>query len=178
MRLEIKKLQRRLETAAIYVTHDQVEAMTLADRIVVLNGGQIEQVGTPAEIYANPATTFVASFIGAPPMNMLEANVTGDALEIEGQSLPFPRSHRGPVRMGLRPERMQINGSDAGLNAEITVLEDLGATRLIHARLGNQEVVLSQDADLPVPSDGKISIAFRPDDVHLFDRDSGRRIDA
>ena len=76
MRLEIKKLQRRLETAAIYVTHDQVEAMTLADRIVVLNGGQIEQVGTPAEIYANPATTFVASFIGAPPMNMLDANMS------------------------------------------------------------------------------------------------------
>ncbi len=177
MRLEIKKLQRRLQTAAIYVTHDQVEAMTLADRIVVLNGGRIEQIGTPAEIYANPATTFVASFIGAPPMNMLTAKTTGDALEIEGQTIPFQRAHRGPVQLGLRPERIQINGDADGFGVDVTVLEDLGATRLIHGRLGGQEIVMAQDADLPLP-DGRINVFFRPEDVHLFDQNTGQRIEA
>ncbi|WP_170475671.1 sn-glycerol-3-phosphate ABC transporter ATP-binding protein UgpC [Ruegeria arenilitoris] len=175
MRLEIKKLQRRLKTAAIYVTHDQVEAMTLADRIVVLNAGQIEQIGTPAEIYSNPATTFVASFIGAPPMNMLEATTTGESLEIDGQSIPYSVKHSGRVQMGLRPERIKIVNGEAGFGFDVTVLEDLGATRLVHGHIGGQEITLAQDADLPAPS-GHIKIGFQPDDVLLFDEATGQRI--
>jgi sn-glycerol 3-phosphate transport system ATP-binding protein len=175
MRLEIKKLQRRLQTAAVYVTHDQVEAMTLADRIVVLNGGEVEQIGTPAEIYARPATIFVASFIGAPPMNMLDAAVSDGAIQIEGQKLPFESRHNGKVRVGLRPERIQVGGDGPSLKVEISVLEDLGATRLVHGRLGGQELTLSQDADLLRPQ-GQVNFSFRTEDLHLFDKTTGRRL--
>jgi len=175
MRLEIKKLQRSLATAAIYVTHDQVEAMTLADRIVVLNAGQVEQIGAPHEVYARPASTFVASFIGAPPMNLFDAKLTGQALDINGQTAPFSHRHQGLVRFGLRPERIQIRGADEGLSVEVGVLEELGATRLIHGRIGGQEITIAQDADQPVPS-GTIGIGFRAEDAHVFDPATGRRV--
>ncbi|MEO0917433.1 MAG: sn-glycerol-3-phosphate ABC transporter ATP-binding protein UgpC, partial [Pseudomonadota bacterium] len=116
MRLEIKKLQRRLGTAAIYVTHDQVEAMTLADRIVILNQGQVEQIGTPSEVYSRPATTFVASFIGAPPMNLLPAEITDDGVHVGGFVAPYRTSHRGPVTLGLRPERAFLSDSQSGIH--------------------------------------------------------------
>ena len=112
MRLEIKNLQRRLGTAAVYVTHDQVEAMTLADRIVVLNNGLIEQVGTPAEVYSRPDSTFVASFIGAPAMNLIPAKLTDAGVELGDQTLTVQTSHRGDVQLGLRPERIRISDRD------------------------------------------------------------------
>ena len=175
MRLEIKKLQRSLGTAAIYVTHDQVEAMTLADRIVVLNNGQIEQVGRPHEVYSHPASTFVASFIGAPPMNLLDATLSDGRIEIAGQSAEVSHGAAGPVKFGLRPERIQISGSGEGLRVEVGVLEDLGATRLIHARPGDQDLTIAQDSDLPEPSSEAL-VTFRQGDVHFFDPASGRRI--
>ncbi len=174
MRLEIKKLQRRLETAAIYVTHDQVEAMTLADRIVVLNGGQIEQIGTPAEVYANPATTFVASFIGAPPMNLIDATVTDAGLDVDGVVLPISSPHRGPVTFGLRPERARLVAS-GGVPVEIGVVEELGAVRLVHCRVGNHELTVTQNAEEAVPS-GAMGLDFSVDDAVLFDRETGRRL--
>ena len=177
MRLEIKKLQRRLGTAAIYVTHDQVEAMTLADRIVVLNQGRVEQIGTPSEIYANPATTFVASFIGAPPMNLLPAEITGDGVQIGGFTAPYQSSHRGPVTLGLRPERAFLSESDAGIHLDISVVEELGATRLIHARVGEHELTISQDAEKPVPQ-GRMTLGFREDDIHFFHPETGVSVDA
>ena len=173
MRLEIKKLQRRLGTATIYVTHDQVEAMTLADRIVVLNEGRIEQVGTPHEVYSHPSSTFVASFIGAPPMNLLEATMAGGEIRVGDQSFGYRGPGEGQIRLGLRPERIQI--SDTGMSVEVSVLEDLGATRLIHGRLGGQEITIAQDADLAPPGD-RIAIGFRSDDAHLFDGSTGRRL--
>lgn len=174
MRLEIKKLQRRLKTAAIYVTHDQVEAMTLADRIVVLNGGQIEQIGTPAEVYANPASTFVASFIGAPPMNLVPANVTDTGMEVGGVTLDHASSHRGPVTFGLRPERAHLV-ANGGAPVEIGVVEELGAVRLVHCRLGDSDLTVTQDADEPVPT-GSMGLEFSAADAVLFNRDSGRRL--
>jgi len=175
MRLEIKNLQRRLDTAAIYVTHDQVEAMTLADRIVVLNGGEVEQIGTPQEVYSRPASTFVASFIGAPPMNLVGAEVTDAGLHIGGQVLPQPGPHRGHVTLGLRPERARIGNGSGGIRLDVGAVEELGANRLIHGRIGETEITVAQDADLPVPV-GQVSVAFRPEDVHFFDPETGRRL--
>ncbi|MDU8945252.1 sn-glycerol-3-phosphate ABC transporter ATP-binding protein UgpC [Ovoidimarina sediminis] len=175
MRLEIKKLQRNLGTAAIYVTHDQVEAMTLADRIVVLNNGQVEQIGTPHEVYSHPASTFVASFIGAPPMNLIDATLTDTGVDIDGQSLGLQSPRTGAVKLGLRPERIQITPENGGLAVDIGVVEELGAIRLIHGTLGSQDITIAQDAELPEPS-GRAGISFRTDDAHFFDTSSGRRI--
>ena len=175
MRLEIKNLQRSLETAAIYVTHDQVEAMTLADRIVVLNNGQIEQVGKPHDVYSRPASTFVASFIGAPPMNLLDVTLADGRIDIAGQSVAAAHGEAGPVKLGLRPERLQISGNGEGLRVNVGVTEDLGATRLIHAKLGNQHLVIAQDSELPEPGP-EAFVTFRQDDAHFFDPSSGRRI--
>jgi len=168
-------LQRRLETAAIYVTHDQVEAMTMADRIVVLNNGQIEQIGTPAEVYSRPESTFVASFIGAPPMNLLPAKLTDAGVELGDQALPVQTSHRGDVQLGLRPERVQISDSGNGASMKVIIVEELGATRLIHGNVGGQAITVARDADLPVPTDQAI-ISFRPDDAHFFHLTTGKRL--
>ena len=175
MRLEIKKLQRRLRTAAIYVTHDQVEAMTLADRIVVLNDGRVEQIGTPSEVYSNPASTFVAGFIGAPPMNLLPAEFSEDGLHLGGVLAPLRSPYRGPVILGLRPERAHLNGAESGLDLEITAVEELGAQRLVHGRIGTREITIAQDADQPVPT-GRVGLSFREEDVHLFNPATGLRI--
>jgi len=175
MRLEIKNLQRRLETATVYVTHDQVEAMTLADRIVVLNEGQIEQVGTPADIYSRPDSTFVASFIGAPPMNLLPAKLTDAGVKLGDQVLPIQTSHRGDVLLGLRPERVQISDSGSGASMKVTIVEELGATRLIHGIVGGQDITIARDADQPVPTDQAV-ISFRPEDAHFFHLTTGRRL--
>ncbi|WP_435138293.1 sn-glycerol-3-phosphate ABC transporter ATP-binding protein UgpC [Pseudopelagicola sp. nBUS_19] len=173
MRLEIKNLQRRLDTAAVYVTHDQVEAMTLADRIVVLNNGLVEQIGTPAEVYSRPHSTFVASFIGAPPMNLLSAQLTDAGVKLGDQTLPIQSTHRGSVQLGLRPERIQISESGDGATMQVTIVEELGATRLVHGIVAGQDITISRDADLPVPTDQAI-ISFRPDDAHLFDTVTGK----
>lgn len=175
MRLEIKNLQRRLDTAAVYVTHDQVEAMTLADRIVVLNNGLVEQIGTPAEVYSTPQSTFVASFIGAPPMNLLPTKVTDAGVELGNQALPVQTSHRGEVQLGLRPERIQISDSGSGAPMTVTIVEELGATRLIHGIVGGQDITVARDADLPLPGENTI-ISFRPDDAHFFHPSNGKRL--
>ncbi|MEM8801600.1 MAG: sn-glycerol-3-phosphate import ATP-binding protein UgpC [Pseudomonadota bacterium] len=175
MRLEIKRLQRRLETAAIYVTHDQVEAMTLADRIVVLNEGRVEQVGTPTEVYAKPASTFVASFIGAPPMNLLPAELSENGLQIGEFAVPHQGAHRGKVTLGLRPERARLNGKGAGIFIEVGVVEELGAHRLIHGRIGDHDLTLTQDAEHPIP-EGRMALDFRTGDLHFFDPETGTRV--
>ena len=175
-RIEIAKLNESMpDTTMIYVTHDQVEAMTLADRIVVLNGGEVEQIGTPQEVYSRPASTFVASFIGAPPMNLVGAEVTDAGLHIGGQVLPQPGPHRGHVTLGLRPERARIGNGSGGIRLDVGAVEELGANRLIHGRIGETEITVAQDADLPVPV-GQVSVAFRPEDVHFFDPETGRRL--
>lgn len=176
MRLEIKKLQRRLATAAIYVTHDQVEAMTLADRIVVLNNGQVEQIGAPHEVYSAPASTFVASFIGAPPMNLIDATVTDDGIMIDGKLFAEPSPHRGPAILGLRPERIQLRTDGEGLDVEISIVEELGATRLLHVHIGGIGITVAQDAELAVP-EGRMKLSFKQEDTHLFDPDTGKRFD-
>ncbi len=139
MRLEIKALQRELGVTALYVTHDQVEAMTLADRMIVMNDGRADQIGAPLEVYANPATEFVAGFIGSPPTNFIDGERIG----------------RGPGRIGVRPEHLRW-GEGAGVPATVRYAEPLGAETLVHLRLdGGDEVTLRQDGAAPLPAEGE-----------------------
>ncbi|WP_112313293.1 sn-glycerol-3-phosphate import ATP-binding protein UgpC [Pseudogemmobacter bohemicus] len=174
MRGEIRRLQKRLGTTALYVTHDQLEAMTLADRLVVLNGGRIEQVGAPLDIYHRPASTFVASFIGSPAMNLLDAGLEGARLRlgtsvIELGHLP---AARGAVTLGIRAE--DLTPAATGLPFRPDFIEELGAQRLVHGHIEGQPVVLALDPAVPVGSEMRLSVAAAR--LHLFDTTSGRRI--
>ncbi|MHA3979534.1 sn-glycerol-3-phosphate ABC transporter ATP-binding protein UgpC [Halovulum sp. GXIMD14794] len=179
MRLEIRKLQRRLGTAAIYVTHDQVEAMTLADRIVVLNGGKVEQIGTPSEIYHRPASTFVASFMGAPPMNLLEGRYSGNgSVELAG-GIGLPVETRaaagGPVTVGVRPEDVEVTAGPDGVPFDLGIVEELGATRLLHGRIGVQDFTVSiPKGDDSLPQSLRLAVPRHA--VHLFGGQEGTRI--
>ncbi len=176
MRGEIKQLQARLGTTSIYVTHDQLEAMTLAHRLVVLNGGRIEQVGTPLEVYRKPASTFVAAFIGSPAMNLLQAEVSGGRVRLGGASLPAPGAAEGKVTLGLRPEDLQRTrpGAEGALLMNVAYVEELGAQRLVHGTVGGQSLVCAQ----PVESDlgDTLTLTADPAAVHLFDAASGKRL--
>ncbi|MFB2531519.1 sn-glycerol-3-phosphate import ATP-binding protein UgpC [Paracoccus sp. p4-l81] len=163
MRLEIKALQKRLGTTSIYVTHDQLEAMTLADRLVVLNKGRVEQIGTPLEVYRRPATAFVAGFIGSPAMNLLPA-----------EALPGIPAPRGAV-IGIRPEDLRPDpAGDIALN--VTAVEELGASRLVHGQLGAHPVTVTLPAGEAIGPLLHLSLA--PAAAHLFDGDTGARLDA
>ena len=139
MRFELQKLHRRLGVTSLYVTHDQVEAMTLGQRIIVMNAGRAEQVGTPAEIYARPATTFVAGFIGSPAMNFLDGAVESGGFRLPGGqllSLAMPGAARlpaGPAVLGLRPEH--LTPADDGVPAQVRVVELMGDHAVLHAEV-------------------------------------------
>ncbi|SMD16954.1 sn-glycerol-3-phosphate import ATP-binding protein UgpC [Rhizobium sp. RU36D] len=181
MRGEIRKLQRRLGTTAIYVTHDQLEAMTLADRLVVLNAGEIEQIGTPLEVYHRPASTFVASFIGAPAMNLLKGDVEGSRLTLGPATIELGTSIavNGPVTVGLRAEdlsdRRDLTRSVADLPFQVDYVEELGANRLVHGTLGDQPLT----AVLPLAAEitGHMHLGIAPDRLHFFDAAKGKRIE-
>jgi len=158
-RLEIQKLHRELGITSLFVTHDQVEAMTLAQRMIVMNGGVMEQFGTPEEVYNRPASTFVASFIGSPPMNLL--NHAPDAAE--GQIL------------GIRPEHLEI--SDHGWALKVDTVELLGAERLVHAQLENESITLRLDASLTAPKIGELFHAMpKAGCIHHFNAETGKRL--
>jgi len=189
MRLEIKKLQQRLSITSVYVTHDQVEAMTLGDRLMVLSDGIVEQVGTPLDLYDRPQTVFVAGFIGSPAMNFFEGRIRDDASGIElsgGDLLPLPnhgtRAAAGrPVTVGVRPEHFEIAAEEAGLvRPTVDVVEELGADTIIHGRCDGDGVPLAVRVQgfrgarpgtvLPLEVD--------PAHIHVFDRETGRRLNA
>lgn len=173
MRIEIRNLQRRLGTTAMYVTHDQIEAMTMADRIFVLNAGRIEQIGTPSEIYRKPASTFVASFMGAPPMNLLPAQMDGDHVVVGDARFPSPVSgHTGSVQLGIRPEEVGLNGTTP---FHLTLIEELGASRLLHGTLGGHPfTVNAPNDDAPLPE--VIKLDLPADALHLFGGANGQRL--
>lgn len=162
MRLEIKELQRRLGTTSIYVTHDQLEAMTLADKLVVLNGGRVEQIGTPLEVYRRPASAFVASFIGSPAMNL-----------IPGSALPSLGTANDLV--GIRPEDMSPD-ANGPIDLAISAVEELGAQRLVHGRVGDELVTVTMPSDADLSDRLRLGVAA--DSVHLFDAATGKRRDA
>ncbi|CAH1573032.1 sn-glycerol-3-phosphate import ATP-binding protein UgpC [Vibrio jasicida] len=182
MRLEIKKLQRRLGTTSVYVTHDQVEAMTLADKLVVLNKGNVEQVGTPLEIYDNPASLFVATFIGSPSMNILDANVTVDGITIGDALLPTSTTNLdlGVVKLGLRPEHLQINQDKPWLQVEVELIESLGADLLLYCRTeggDSQKLVVRVEGHTPIQIGDKLGLDIKPKHLHLFNANTEKRID-
>ncbi|MEM7378576.1 MAG: sn-glycerol-3-phosphate ABC transporter ATP-binding protein UgpC [Pseudomonadota bacterium] len=165
MRLEIKTLQRELGVTSLYVTHDQVEAMTLADRMVVMNGGVADQVGDPLSVYANPRTAFVAGFIGSPPTNFIDATLLGEATP-------------GANTVGVRPEHMRlVTASDGALGGEVVDVEPLGAETLVHVR-GQRRTMLTlrQDSVAPLPAAGDtVGLSWAPEHAMRFDAE-GRRL--
>ncbi|QUS37270.1 sn-glycerol-3-phosphate import ATP-binding protein UgpC [Falsirhodobacter algicola] len=174
MRAEIRKLQKRLGTTSLYVTHDQLEAMTLADRLVVLNGGRIEQVGRPLDIYHAPASTFVASFIGAPAMNLVDARVDGGRLSFGGVALPVAAPD-GPVTLGLRAEDLRLAGpSEDAVILRPEHVEELGAQRLVHGLVGDQPLTIALSPERPLQD--TLRVALPADRLHLFDAVSGQRL--
>ncbi|GLS79676.1 MULTISPECIES: sn-glycerol-3-phosphate import ATP-binding protein UgpC [Rhodobacterales] len=174
MRGEIRRLQRRLGTTSLYVTHDQLEAMTLADRLVVLNAGRIEQVGTPLEIYHHPASTFVASFIGAPAMNLLDGRADSGWLQVGVHRLARQdQLGSGPVTIGLRAE--DLTPAAEGLAFKTDFVEELGAQRLVHGHVDGQLLVVAMDPAMPISAELRLGVA--PDRVHVFATDTGKRIE-
>ncbi len=174
MRIEIKALQRRLGVTSVYVTHDQVEAMTMADRIIVMNGGRIEQIGTPDEVYRTPATTFVASFMGAPPMNLLDCVAKAGMVRFGEAQIALPRPVEGPVTVGIRPEDL-VPDPEGTLGVNVELIEELGAHRLLHARLGTEEVTVHVAKDHVVTT-GPLRLSIKDGGVSLFDAETGRRL--
>lgn len=181
-RLELAQLHSRFPSTMIFVTHDQVEAMTLADRIVVLNGGRIEQIGSPMEIYAKPATAFVAGFVGSPAITMLpvtlEQGDAGTARAVLGNgtkvatAVPLASMPSGEGwRLGLRAESARID-ADAGLRAHVEVVERLGDRTLAYCRLGDGSSIAAEDKGMSALKSGDtVGIAVDPAGVHLFDAD-------
>jgi len=179
MRVEIKALQRSLGVTSVYVTHDQLEAMTLADTLVVMNGGVVEQIGAPLDVYEKPASTFVASFIGAPPMNLLPLTRSGDGCRLpDGSVLPAGSHPRGEAAtLGFRPEDVVIGGPDAlALDFEVVAAEPVGAESFLHGRAGGSGIVVRvQGRATALPRD-RIRIGVPQDRLHLFGAD-GKRIE-
>jgi multiple sugar transport system ATP-binding protein len=179
MRTEIKELHQRLKTTTIFVTHDQIEAMTMADRIVVMHDGIIEQIGTPLELYDSPRNLFVAGFIGSPAMNFLKGAAKGDgSIEVEGTRLPVAGRHSvadgQPIVYGIRPEHLEL--ANDGFPAKVAVIEPTGSETMVVVRLGETEVVaLFRERHQFAPGQ-TVHLRPRVDQVHLFDSDSGQRV--
>jgi ABC-type sugar transport system ATPase subunit len=183
MRSEIKAVHQRVQTTSIYVTHDQVEAMTMADRIVVLNAGRIEQIGTPLELYHQPQTRFVAGFLGAPSMNFLSVCVDSDAIQLPGGgALMRAGVRQGAAELGVRPERIRVVGRDAEahLRGMVSVLEPLGADTLVTVDCAGQGVKYKVVARLPGDCSLRLSdpvrLALEPENIILFDLQTGCRL--
>ncbi len=179
MRLEIKELQSKLGVTALYVTHDQVEAMTMADRMIVMNEGVAEQIGTPLEVYQRPQTLFAAQFIGSPAMNIVRGTASRSELTLaNGTTLPCAGSMEGEVMVGIRPEHLTTD-EDGSLELDVGFAEPLGASTLIHGRLAGSDVNVT--ASLPgvhnmQSSSKRIRLTVSPENIHVFDNPTGRRI--
>jgi multiple sugar transport system ATP-binding protein len=181
MRTEIKELHQRLKTTTVYVTHDQIEAMTMADRIVVMHDGIVEQIGKPLELYDNPANLFVAGFIGSPAMNMVEGRVSAskpDTVETrEGFELPLPPRCGAPagsqVIYGVRPEHFRIDPH--GMALQVVVTEPTGPDTQVVARLGAQELTLVFHERIDAEPGKELRVSIVTDSAHVFDKETGRR---
>ncbi len=178
MRKEIKELHQRLRTTTIYVTHDQVEAMTMADKIVVMQGGNVEQIGTPLELYDNPRNTFVATFIGSPSMNLIDGTykaagnvfVTETGEELALGAVPPARDGQ-KVQLGVRPEHLTV--SETGLQASVVVTEPTGHETMLFLRYGSTELVSVTTERRDIAPGQAITVTARPEMLHLFDAASG-----
>ncbi len=184
MRVEILKLHQRLGSTMVYVTHDQVEAMTLADRIVVFRDGQVEQVGTPLELYRDPVNTFVAGFIGSPAMNFLQADGNGHSVQLAGAQVCESNAAAGKLQLGIRPEHLTLN-EDGPLKGRVSVFEHLGGESFVHLVLPDEQTLIAKlDGEYSFVPGEKCTLAIKPAHCHLFDMqgqklgDKVRAIDA
>ncbi len=187
MRAEIKRLHKRLGATSVYVTHDQVEAMTLADRIVVMNGGIIEQIGTPMELFKNPANIFVAGFMGSPPMNQLHGFIQNTAegphVNINDTLIKLPTSlnveDKKPVVVGMRPEHMSLSadGDTSEIPIALELVETLGSEALLHSTLGDEPFIIKAETNGDLDHLQDVSKVYAPrDSIKLFDKETGKAI--
>jgi len=183
-RVELRKLQRALGVTTVYVTHDQEEAMTIADRMAVFMEGRVVQVGSPAEVFARPASIAVAGFIGSPPMNLLDAQLEGGNVRIGDAAMPVARSAgdaraRGPgandgaVVLGVRPAALRL--AHAGLPAKVYLIENLGDSSIVDLQIGTRIVKMRTDARPGVREGDAVHVTFAPEAAHLFDPGTGER---
>ena len=172
-RAQIKNLHHTLKTTTIYVTHDQIEAMTLADRVVVMNKGLIQQVGTPTEIYDRPANTFVASFIGSPAMNLIDGQITDGTFRADGMQVANLQAADGPITLGFRAEDASVAQSAAEITAPVYAMELLGDATLVSVRIGKALVAVRAHKDFRIEIGAPILIRIPLTAVHLFDHATG-----
>jgi len=177
MRLEIKQLQSKLGVTSLYVTHDQVEAMTMADRMIVMNNGVAEQIGTPLEVYQHPRTLFAAQFIGSPAMNVLDGNLNGGRLTLSnGTVLATNSNHSGDMKVGIRPEHL-VADSKGEIQMEVGFTEPLGANTLLHGRLkGTDSELTASLVGVHHVNEPVVSLSAASENFHLFDTTSGLNI--
>jgi len=179
MRTEIKQLQQRLGTTAVYVTHDQIEAMTMASKIVVMQGGIVEQIGDPLDLYDRPANRFVAGFLGSPSMNFLEGRMDGEKIFLtDSIYLPLNRLHSNlngsGVTCGIRPEHFRICGTGAEMRVE--VVEPTGPETLVYGKVGSQKIIGLFQGRIAVKPGEILPVEVSPEQIHLFDGQSGARL--
>ena len=177
MRLEIKKLHQRVGNTIVFVTHDQVEAMTMADRIVIMKDGHIQQVGSPEEVYRKPANTFVARFIGAPSMNLLSYQLGADGLTIaNGNSLPLPENVAPSDRhamLGVRPDDLAPGHATPVISGTVTVREPLGPDTLIYVDTAAGEIISKADGRTPPKVGDQVELGADVENLHIFDAETG-----
>ena len=175
MRGEIKELHQRLRTTTVYVTHDQIEAMTMADKIVVMHGGRVEQIGAPLDLYDRPANLFVAGFIGSPAMNLLRGRVEPEGFAVGGAHLPLPpHAVAGEAVYGIRPESWRLD--PAGIPAEVTLVEPTGSETQVMARIGDTPILCAFRERVTARPGERIPVSPDASAVHMFDGASGMRL--
>jgi multiple sugar transport system ATP-binding protein len=185
MRAEIKALHQRLKTTTVYVTHDQIEAMTMADRIVVMHDGIIEQIGTPLELFDRPSNLFVAQFIGSPAMNILDGTLRrladGVVVEALGARWPAPAGIRGEngqaVRYGIRPGDIELTDAAQGIAAKVIVVEPTGAETELLLQVGDAKLIVVMHGRTQAKPDDTVHLAIDPSKAHVFEATSGQRLD-
>jgi ABC-type sugar transport system ATPase subunit len=179
MRVEIKKLQQRLGVTAVYVTHDQTEATTMGDRIAVLQGGKLQQLGSPEEIYRRPANRFVAGFIGTPEMNFLAGKAEGGKLRLSGWELPFVSPVSGDLQLGVRPESVKVSAGQGGWRGKVDLVENLGAHALVHVRMPSGESITALQPNESLPAlQSEVGLTWAPEATHCFRLPSGEAVRA
>ncbi len=176
-RAQIKNLSHELAVTTIYVTHDQIEAMTLADRVVIMKQGVVQQVGTPVEIYDKPANAFVASFIGSPAMNLIEGEILGNTFRANNVEIAGLNAPDGPVKLGFRAEDASVVKKGGAINAPIYTMELLGDATMVSVRIGGTLISVKADKSYRAVIQEAVSISVPPEKCHLFDAADGARIE-
>jgi sn-glycerol 3-phosphate transport system ATP-binding protein len=175
MRVELADLHRRIGATSVFVTHDQVEAMTLADRILILNKGRVEQFDTPKAIYHHPASVFVAKFIGSPPMNILQVEGDGSALRLSDGQIVTSYCRKGRFQLGIRPEDIMVNAGGS-IKAQIRYREDLGSHEILETEIAGEQLRIATPFGVEVDAASVLSLSFPRARLHLFDAETGRAI--